>query len=258
MEKGIIRIKGYEIGAGKPMVCVPVVAPDAKGILSSAKRILDAGIRMVEWRVDLFAGIADPQQVMDVLEALRPLFADRILLFTIRTAKQGGQAELPEKDIIRLNETAASTGVPDLVDLEFFEATKPQREIRRLQERGVKVIASHHDFTSTPEDVILRMLMDQMNRGGADIAKLAVMPQNVQDTLRLLQFTADTKQKYPDMPLVTMAMGGTGVLSRLCGELTGSCITFGAIGDVSAPGQLQAGDLQTVLDIFHNGLNGTA
>ena len=254
MNKGVIEVKGVQIGAGKPVICVPVVASDADGIVSSAQCILDAGIRMVEWRVDLFEGIADPQAVMDVLERLRPLFAERILLFTIRTAKQGGQAILSEKEIIRLNETAAATGVPDFVDLEFFEASKPQREIRRLQDRGVKVIASHHDFEATPEDVILHMLADQMSRGGADVMKLAVMPCSVHDTLRLLQFTADTKEKYPDTPLVTMAMGGTGVLSRLCGELTGSCITFGAIGDVSAPGKLQADELQTVLDIFHKGL----
>ena len=64
--------------------------------------------------------------------------------------------------ILKLNELAAKSGCADLIDLEFFEATKPEKEIRRFQRMGVRVIASHHDFDETPDDRILRMLMEQM------------------------------------------------------------------------------------------------
>ena len=55
-------------------------------------------------------------------------------------------------------------------------------------------------------------------------------------------------------PLVTMSMGSLGVISRVAGEAFGSCITFGADGDVSAPGQMQADRLEMVLEALHEGM----
>lgn len=163
---------------------------------------------------------------------------------------------LPEKDILYLNTVAAKSGCVDMIDLEFFEASRPQKEIRRFQAMGVKVIASHHDFEATPDDCILHMLMDQMQQGGADVAKLAMMPQTMDDVIRLLKLTNDTKQKYPDLPLVTMSMGPMGVISRIAGEAFGSCITFGTDGQASAPGQLERKQLSQILDILHSAKEG--
>ena len=119
---------------------------------------------------------------------------------------------------------------------------------------GVRVIASHHDFDETPDDRILRMLMEQMQQGGADVAKLAVMPKNADDVVRLLKLTNDIRQKYPTLPVVTMSMGALGVFSRMAGEIFGSCITSGAVGEISAPGQIPAGQLEHILQIIHKGL----
>ena len=96
--------------------------------------------------------------------------------------------------------------------------------------------------------------MEQMQQGGADVAKLAVMPQNADDVVRILKLTNDIKQKYPTLPVVTMSMGALGVVSRMAGEIFGSCITFGAVGETSAPGQIQAGQLGDILDIIHKGM----
>ena len=56
------------------------------------------------------------------------------------------------------------------------------------------------------------------------------------------------------MPIITMSMSGTGVISRLCGEVFGSALTFGAVGKVSAPGQMGIEDLTTVLGLLHKSL----
>mgnify|MGYP002225543819 CR=1 FL=1 len=114
-----------------------------------------------------------------------------------------------------------------------------------------RVIASHHDFDAIPDDRILRMLMEQMQQGGADVAKLAVMPQSADDVVRLLKLTNDMKQKYPTLPVVTMSMGALGVVSRMAGEIFGSCITFGAVGETSAPGQIAADKLEDILSVIH-------
>ena len=71
-----------------------------------------------------------------------------------------------------------------------------------------------------------------------------------------MTLTNEVREKYPDLPVVTMSMGGLGVLSRIGGELSGSCITFGAYGAVSAPGQLQADELGDILDTIHKSMSG--
>ena len=59
---------------------------------------------------------------------------------------------------------------------------------------------------------------------------------------------------YADRPIITMSMAGTGVISRLCGEVFGSSMTFGAARKASAPGQMGVNDLSTVLDLLHKAM----
>ena len=250
------KVKGVVIGEGRPVICVPVVETTAEGVKAKVRELVQKGVQMIEWRVDCFDGVEDAASVKAVLEELRPLVTHTVFLFTFRSLQQGGNYRMDEKQILYLNEIAAKSGCADLVDLEFFEATRPEKEIRRLQRMGVRVIASHHDFKATPDDRILHMLLEQMQQGGADVAKLAVMPNSADDVLRLLKVTNDTKQKYPTLPLITMSMGAAGVISRAAGEFFGSCVTFGADGAVSAPGQMQMDTLGSVLDALHEGLCG--
>lgn len=249
------EIKGITIGKGRPVICVPVVTGTSQEVIDKICELTEKKVQMLEWRVDCFLEARNPEAVKNVLEKVKPFVSETIFLFTFRTRHQGGNMELEEKKILQLNEIAAKSGCVDLIDLEFFEATRPEKEIRRFQRMGVRIIASHHDFNATPDNRILHMLMEQMQQGGADIAKLAVMPNTVDDVIRLLKLTNDIKQKYPSLPVVTMSMGKLGVISRMSGEVFGSCITFGADGEVSAPGQMQADTLSHVLDALHESLS---
>ena len=86
------------------------------------------------------------------------------------------------------------------------------------------MIGSNHDFEKTPpEDEIIRRL-EYMGQQEADIAKIAVMPQTEKDVVTLLQATTDYYDKGNTKPIVTMSMGGTGMISRLVGETFGSAM----------------------------------
>ena len=113
--------------------------------------------------------------------------------------------------------------------------------LRRIHAAGVHVIASSHDFQKTPEQAVLTERLLAMQRCGADIAKLAVMPQSAADVLTLLAATEEVHRLHPELPLVTMSMGELGILSRISGELFGSCMSFAAAGESSAPGHQFAG-----------------
>ncbi len=250
-----VCVRNVEIGAGVPKICVPIVGITKEDIISEAKTFDSIPVDVVEWRVDWFMGVFDFDQVLDVLKDLRNVLGDTPLLMTFRTSKEGGEKSIEDADYAALNIRAAQSGYVDLIDVEVFTGDEIVREIiEGAHAAGVKVIASNHDFFKTPEkdDIIGRLRkMQELN---ADIPKIAVMPQNKKDVLTLLAATEEMVSQYADRPIITMSMAGTGVISRLCGEVFGSALTFGAAKKASAPGQMGVKDLSTVLELLHNAL----
>ena len=88
----------------------------------------------------------------------------------------------------------------------------------------------------------------------ADIPKIAVMPQSKKDVLTLLSATNEMVEEHANRPIITMSMAATGVISRLAGEVFGSCLTFGAAKKASAPGQMGVNDLKIILETLHKSL----
>jgi 3-dehydroquinate dehydratase-1 len=250
-----VKIRDIEIGAGAPKIIVPIVGITKEDIIEEAKTFDSIPVDVVEWRVDWFEGVFDFAKVEDVLKDLRTVLGNIPLLMTFRTSKEGGEKAIEPDAYAELNIKAAQTGYVDLVDVEIFTGDEIVKKIiDGAHAAGVKVIASNHDFFKTPAkaDIIYRLRkMQDMN---ADIPKIAVMPQNKKDVLTLLAATEEMATNYADRPIITMSMAGTGVISRLCGEVFGSSMTFGAAKKASAPGQMGVNDLNTVLGLLHNAM----
>lgn len=243
-------VKNKEIGAGKPLVCVSVMEKEKESIVAEVQRLVEEGIEMIEWRVDAFCNVTSLNAVREVLAAVAPIVKDVILVFTFRSKEQGGECSLPHEKVYDLHQVAAETKVVDFIDLEYFYTEDADVEIYTLQKMGAKVISSHHDFHETPSSDVIFMLLEQMKHSKADIVKLALMPNKVEDVLRLLEETNRFHKSYPNQPLITMSMGKMGMVSRISGETFGSCVTFGAGKNPSAPGQIAMMDLQKILDVL--------
>jgi len=250
-----VKIRDIEIGAGAPKIIVPIVGITKEDIIEEAKTFDSIPVDVVEWRADWFEGVFDFAKVEDVLKDLRTVLGNIPLLMTFRTSKEGGEKAIEPDAYAELNIKAAQTGYVDLIDVEIFTGDEIVKKIiDGAHAAGVKVIASNHDFFKTPAkaDIIYRLRkMQDMN---ADIPKIAVMPQNKKDVLTLLAATEEMATNYADRPIITMSMAGTGVISRLCGEVFGSSMTFGAAKKASAPGQMGVNDLNTVLGLLHNAM----
>ena len=250
-----VKIRDIEIGAGAPKIIVPIVGITKEDIIEEAKTFDSIPVDVVEWRADWFEGVFDFAKVEDVLKDLRTVLGNIPLLMTFRTSKEGGEKTIEPDAYAELNIKAAQTGYVDLIDVEIFTGDDIVKKIiDGTHAAGVKVITSNHDFFKTPAkaDIIYRLRkMQDMN---ADIPKIAVMPQNKKDVLTLLAATEEMATNYADRPIITMSMAGTGVISRLCGEVFGSSMTFGAAKKASAPGQMGVNDLNTVLGLLHNAM----
>lgn len=250
-----VVVRNVKIGEGIPKICVPIVGTAKKEIMEEAKSFKTIPIDLVEWRADWYEDVFEMEHVREVLSELRNVLGDTPILFTFRSKTEGGEKEISLEQYRELNKMVAETGFVDLIDVEIFsDEENTKRIIREVHGCGGKVIGSNHDFFATPEKEEVLARLQKMQELGADILKIAVMPQNKKDVLTLLSATEEMASKFAKQPIVTMAMTGQGVISRLAGEIFGSAITFGAAKKASAPGQIPVEELRTVLDILHNAL----
>ena len=89
--------------------------------------------------------------------------------------------------------------------------------------------------------------MCRMQDMGADIAKIAVMPQNNEQLINLFTATSIMNTKYARVPVITISMGKLGALSRIAGQVFGSSVTFAALEQSSAPGQIPVAELDEMM-----------
>lgn len=249
-----VRVRKIVIGEGEPKIVVPIVAKTEREVEKQVQEILRQKADMLEWRGDWFEGIFEWKRVENVLCVLRKYAGEVPILFTFRTAKEGGEKEISQEMYRELNINVAKTQLADMIDVEGFYFENADKLIKELKEREMKVIISVHDFEKTsPKDEMIERLC-KMQEMGADIVKMAVMPQSAKDVLELLSATEEMNRLYAKQPIVTMSMSGQGVISRLAGELVGSALTFGAAGKTSAPGQIDVEALHFILTTLHNQL----
>ena len=243
------------LGDGIPKICVPIVGETREEILAEAGKIRKIPADMVEWRIDWFDHVFDPDRLMELLGELRGVLGSLPLLVTFRTGREGGEKAVDSETYARINIDIAKSGLADLIDVEAFTGDEIVcRIIEEAHACGTLVVGSNHEFNMTPVKEELIRRLRRIQELDADLPKIAVMPRSKRDVLSLLAATEEMVTDYADRPIITMAMGGPGIISRLCGEVFGSAVTFGAADKVSAPGQIGAEDLHIILHLLHKTL----
>lgn len=203
---------------------------------------------LIEWRIDFFDQVEDAEKLVKTAKKLRQVMSEMPLLTTFRIHFEGGVNKLSEEEYFDICRVLIKEKATDLLDLELFRKTSKLKEIiAEAHENNIYIIMSSHDFDKTPATSELERRLTLMKTYGADIAKIAVMPNSARDVLNLLLATDNMKYKL-NCPLITMAMGDLGKVTRISGEVFGSCLTFGTVGDASAPGQIESTNLKGILD----------
>lgn len=250
-----VKVRDVVIGEGRPKICVSMIGQTLVQLLEEALFLKTLELDVIEWRVDFYEDVDKIEKVIETLKEIRKNISNIPLVFTFRSAKEGGEKELESKDYFALNKAVSETGLVDIIDLELFNDEGDIKEtIAFAHQHQVAVIISNHDFSKTPskEEIVSRLKKAQ-DLGG-DLPKIALMPTSISDVITVLDATNTMKENYADRPIITMSMAGKGSVSRLAGEIFGSALTFGAAKQASAPGQIPVADLKKVLEIIHNSL----
>lgn len=241
-----VTVRGCRIGEGRPKVILPIVEQDLADILARGRAFAGLEADCVEFRADWFSGWRDADALARCLTGLRQAVGEKLLLVTLRTRPEGGQADAAPEEYDAFCRRVCAGGCADLLDIEFFPAgAQLHAFIEGAHAHGVKVVCSSHDFAATPPPSEMAARLRAMQAAGADLPKLAVMPRSPQDVLALLSVTAG--MAGGPTPVITMSMGALGAVSRLCGEAMGSAMTFASAGKPSAPGQLELEVLNAAL-----------
>lgn len=203
--------------------------------------------------VDLIDRMSDLSGLADMFEIRGDLVTDidlltilrvrtKPLIFTARSASEGGKMKDDDPKRRALLHEAVRRGY-DYVDVEyrsgFFDIM--------TEKAGHGLIVSYHDMTGTPQD--LEALYEGMCKTGADVVKIAVSPRSMTEVGRLMELARRHAHSTP--PLIAIALGPLGAVSRIVGPKYGAPFVFASTGKghEAAAGQIPAEEMDTVYNV---------
>lgn len=229
------------------LICVPIAAYKEEEIENQISMLSTENIDMIEWRIDCFEYWKDLEKIKAMLHRLKEKCDKSILLVTFRTIWEGGETACSKEEYFQLLNAIAGMHLTDYLDVEIMR--DDIEEIQKICDK-VKVITSFHDFEQTPSIEKMYEIAEKMNQVNSAVLKMASMPQDFEDVLRVMNFTYEYTQKYKEKPLITMSMGRLGAVSRISGGFTGSAVTFATSGQKSAPGQMPWEKVKKAMDLL--------
>jgi 3-dehydroquinate dehydratase-1 len=225
-----------KVGAVEKAPCVAAVITGGVNA-GPIRKAASLGAGLLEIRVDTFTAV-EPVRLLASFEKLKKITKLPILL-TIRSKKEGGQSELPDRQRAAL--FSALIPFADLVDIELSSGGILKNVVDSAKRVKKRVIISHHDFESTPGDKKLRKIFDSALDAGADIVKIASMVNTRDDLKRLAGLLCS------ESGLIIIGMGKLGKPSRVFFPMLGSLITYGSITRSTAPGQMSLKEMRSEL-----------
>ena len=216
---------------GNALVCVPISGKNKEELALFTKKLNIEDADLIEWRIDPLEGD---------FTALYPFIKERVyplpLIVTYRTKKEGGFGNSGNEEYVKIIKEAINMGA-DAVDIELSSESSFDL-IKYAKEKGVKTIASYHNFEYTDRNEEIYTKLNKMQESGADIYKMAFMPKSFSDTLRVLEIS--WKVNMENFPSLFISMGELGKISRIASNQSGAPFTFASAFKESAPGQMDA------------------
>ncbi|WP_369350488.1 type I 3-dehydroquinate dehydratase [Streptococcus hillyeri] len=195
---------------------------------------------IIEWRADYLP----KEEILTVAPAIFEKFVGREVLFTLRTNREGGNIALEDSEYVSLIKEVNAIYQPDYIDYEYFSHMDVFHEMLEFS----NLVLSYHNFEETPGNIM--EAFSEMTALSPRVVKIAVMPKTNQDALDLMNFTRGFKTLNPEQEYAVMAMGKLGRITRVAGELMGSCWSYASLDEESAPGQIPLHQLTKFLEVL--------
>ena len=189
-------------------IAIPIFQKKYEDVIEVANDCIDKGADILEFRIDALKNPNIDEIKKTIKEINFPMIA------TNRINTEGGSFKGSEEERVNILFECC-----DLVDYVDFEKTPDLNEI-------LYIVEKEHEL--------------------GDIAKVAFMPQNLEDTLTILAVLSHCKDT------IAISMGDLGSYTRVMASKFDSPITFASGTDVTAPGQI---DIETMKALLNMDLN---
>lgn len=165
---------------------------------------------------------------------------------TCRRVEAGGHFQGTVEEQVDLLAAAARAGC-QWVDIEI-ESVKALRKPPFKQFAPAKVIVSYHNYRNTPD---LSTIYRRLARLPVETVKLASHARDLQDNLKVLKALKTNRRRRPR--LVALAMGNSGICSRVMAFRWGCPFTYAAVGNHNAVagGQIAIDNMRSVYHVEH-------
>jgi len=227
-----------------------VIAVILEKPLETSKKAAEIGADILEIRLDLLE-IRDRDIAAEIIRKVKSETSLPIII-TNRSYIEGGKWGGEEAERIGLIKDLLSLrDGPDAVDIELsIDEDERDRAIEAAKNNGKTVIISSHDFSKTPSFVEMKATLEDAFIAGADIAKLAVMPQSMKNVMDLLRVTLDFGGA--GRAICTIAMGDLGKHTRVIAPFYGSVLTYASVENtiLTPPGQLPVDKLKKIMELL--------
>lgn len=212
-------------------IAIPILQEKEEDIINTAQDFVKKGADLLELRIDGIANV-NSDMVKNIIDSINfPVIA------TNRSKKEGGFFLGSEKERINILKSCCDLKTVEYIDIEL--QTDPCLRdflIDKCREANIKTIISFHDFEKTPSvDYLLKIVNEEKELG--DVAKIAVMPRNLEDTINVLAIMSHCDDT------IAISMGEIGSYTRVMASKFNAPFTFATGGDVTAPGQI---DIETM------------
>ncbi len=214
-----------------PRIFVTLAAPNLGAMEALAGRV--AGMPVgYELRLDYLQDFTSLESQLHQM-LMRMHFPQ--VIATCRRQEAGGMMAGTVQDQIAILAAAVRAGC-QWVDLELESVRKAGPAILR-EFRTAKVMVSHHDYRRTPP---LSAPYRKLAHLPVQAIKIATQARHLSDNLKIRRLLKANRRRSPK--LVSLAMGGPGIPSRLLGLLWGSAFAYASPGDhtTPVPGQVPA------------------
>ena len=215
-------------------IAIPIFQEKYEDVIEVANDCIMKGADILEFRID---ALENPN-ITDIKKTIEEINFPMIATNRINT--EGGSFSGSEEERFDI-----LYGCCDYVDYVDIELQSSDEYISKIHETGVKTIVSYHDFEKTPDLNEIMYIVEKEHELG-DIAKVAFMPQDLEDTLTILAVLSHCENT------IAISMGDLGSYTRVMASKFDSPITFAAGRDATAPGQI---DIETMKALLNMDLN---
>ena len=227
-----------------------VIAVILEKPLETSKKAAEIGADILEIRLDLL-GIRDRDIAAETIRKIKSETGLPIII-TNRSYIEGGKWDGEEAERIGLIKDLLSLrDGPDAVDIELsIDEDERDKAVEAAKNNGKTVIISSHDFSKTPSFAEMKATLEDAFIAGADIAKLAVMPQSMKNVMDLLRVTLICGGAGRE--ICTIAMGDLGKHTRVIAPFYGSVLTYASVENtiLTPPGQLPVDKLKKIMELL--------